>query len=103
MKKPSVFKANEDQVAVPVSVRLPAGVAYKLYLYAEQMGTSAGKMLTEILTDCFPAFDESKNEVTLRVPQVYKAMSTAKLLRGVSENDLAERILKRSEPGGDMG
>jgi hypothetical protein len=94
----------DPALTIPISVRVPARVGFLLYLYAERMNTSSGKLLTSLLEDTLPAFKESKNfQVTLRVPQVYKAMENANLLQSVNVEDLKERVAKRAEAGGPMG
>jgi hypothetical protein len=70
-------------LGIPVSVRLPGKMAYLLYLYAERMNTSPGKLLTSLLEDVLPAFTGGK-EVTLRVPKAYQVMQDANLLRSVN-------------------
>jgi hypothetical protein len=95
----------DPDVTVPVSVRLPAKVVCLLYLYAERMNTSMGKLLTSILEDTLPTFEKDSRDfkVTVRIPQVYRAMENAHLLSAVKIEELRERILKRTEPGGPMG
>ena len=95
----------DHDLTVPVSVRLPAKVAYLLYLYAERMNTSMGKLLTSILEDTLPTFEKDSRDfkVTVRIPQVYRAMEDAHLLNSVKTEELRERVLKRTEPGGLMG
>jgi hypothetical protein len=94
----------DPTLTIPVSVRLPARVAYLLYLYSERMNTSAGKLLTSLLEDALPAFTEGKKfEVTLRVPQVYQAMQHANLLNPVNAEELKERMLQRYEGTGPRG
>ncbi|MGA8658833.1 MAG: hypothetical protein WB586_22085 [Chthoniobacterales bacterium] len=94
----------DPALTIPVSVRVPARVAFQLYLYAARMNTSAGKLLTSLLEDTLPAFKESKNfEVTVRVPQVYRAMEHANLLMSVNPEELKERMLQRAEGSGPMG
>jgi hypothetical protein len=102
-KKREINTTAEDTIAIPMSIRLPAKEAYLLHLYAEQMGTSSGKMLTSILEDALPSFEDGEYKITLRMPQVYAAMRNAKLLHGVNEEYLKDRILKRADPGGDQG
>jgi hypothetical protein len=87
-------------LTVPVSVRLPAKLAYLLQLYTERMNISSGKFFTAILDDVLPAFSKaSKNSptVTLRLPQVYQALGAANLLQSVNTEDLKDRILTRGE------
>ncbi|MGA8657658.1 MAG: hypothetical protein WB586_16050 [Chthoniobacterales bacterium] len=94
----------DPALTIPVSVRVPARVAFQLYLYAESMNTSAGKLLTSLLEDTLPAFKESRNfQVTLRVPQVYRAMEHANLLMAVNQQELKERMLQRAEGSGPRG
>ena len=94
----------DSALTIPVSVRLPARVAFELYLYAERMNTSAGKLLTSLLEDTLPAFKDGKKfEVTLRVPQVYQAMQRANLLTSVNPEELKERMLQRAEGSGPRG
>jgi hypothetical protein len=94
----------DPALTIPVSVRLPARVAFQLYLYAERMNTSAGKLLTSLLEDTLPAFTEGKKfEVTLRVPQVYQAMQRENLLKSVNPEELKERMLQRYEGTGPRG
>ena len=94
----------DPALTIPVSVRVPARVAFQLYLYAERMNTSAGKLLTSLLEDTLPAFKESKKfDVTLRVPQVYHAMQHANLLMSVNPEELKERMLQRAEGSGPRG
>ena len=94
----------DPALTIPVSVRLPARVAFQLYLYAERMNTSAGKLLTSLLEDTLPAFKESKKfDVTLRVPQVYQAKQHANLLMSVNPEELKERMLQRAEGSGPRG
>jgi hypothetical protein len=94
----------DSALTIPVSVRLPARVAFELYLYAERMNTSAGKLLTSLLEDTLPAFKDGKKfEVTLRVPQVYQAMERASLLNSVNPEELKERMLQRYEATGPRG
>jgi hypothetical protein len=94
----------DPALTIPVSVRVPARVAFQLYLYAERMNTSAGKLLTSLLEDTLPAFKESKKfEVTLRVPQVYQAMQHANLLVSVNPEELKKRMLQRAEGSGPRG
>src|SRR5262249_47691529 len=89
---------------IPVSVRLPAKIAYLLYLYSERMNTSAGKLLTSLLEDTLPAFTEAKKfEVTLRVPQVYQAMERANLLNSVNPEELKKGMLQRHDATGPRG
>jgi hypothetical protein len=92
-----------DPVAIPVSVRLPTKTAFLLYLYSEQMSTSAGKLLSSLLEDVLPAFESGNFEVKLRIPQVYKAMENADLLRSVDPEELKERMLQRYEGTGPRG
>jgi len=88
-------------LGIAVSVRLPAKIAYLLYFYAERMNTSPGKLLTSLLEDALPAFTEAKkSEVTLRVPQVYRAMQGADLLRSVNTEDLKRQMLRRYQGSG---
>jgi len=87
-------------LTVPVSVRLPAKLAYLLQLYTERMNTSSGKVVAAILEDALPAFSKRSKDswtVTLRMPQVYHAMESANLLQSVNTRDLKERILTRGE------
>jgi hypothetical protein len=94
----------DPALAIPVSVRLPAKTAFLLYLYAERMNTSAGKLLASLLEDTLPAFTEGKKfEVTLRVPQVYQAMQHANLLTSVNAEELKKRMLQRYEGTGPRG
>jgi hypothetical protein len=94
----------DPALTIPVSIRVPARVAYLLYLYAERMNTSAGKLLTSLLEDTLPAFKESRNfQVTLRVPQVYRAMEHANLLQSVNPEELKKRVLQRAEGSGPRG
>jgi hypothetical protein len=91
-------------LGIPVSVRLPGKMAYLLYLYAERMNTSPGKLLTSLLEDILPAFTEDKKpEVTLRVPKAYRIMQSANLLRPVNTEDLKKRMLQRYEGTGPRG
>ena len=91
-------------LGIPVSVRLPAKIAYLLYLYAERMNTSGAKLLASLLEDTLPAFTQGKKfEVTLRVPQVYQAMQHANLLNPVNAEELKERMLQRYEGTGPRG
>ena len=91
-------------LGIAVSVRLPAKTALRLYLYAERMNTSAGKLLTSLLEDTLPAFAEGKKfDVTLRVPQVYQAMQHANLLKSVDPEDIKKRMLQRYEGAGPRG
>jgi hypothetical protein len=90
----------DPAMTVPVSVRLPAKLAYLLQLYTERMNTSTGKVLTSILEDVLPVFSKGVKEsttVTLRLPQVYRAMEQADLWQPVNTKDLKERILTRGE------
>jgi hypothetical protein len=94
----------DPDLTVPVSVRLPAKVAYHLYLYAEQMNTSAAKLLTSILEDTLPTFeDDGSFDIKVRISQVYRAMANAHLTQSVNSQELRERVLSRAEPGGPMG
>jgi hypothetical protein len=94
----------DPALTIPVSIRLPARVAFELYLYAESMNTSAGKLLTSLLQDTLPAFKDGKKfEVTLRVPQVYQAMERANLLNSVNPEELKKRMLQRYEGTGPRG
>jgi len=95
------LKADSPRVAV--SLRLAPKEAYRLYLYAEQMQTSAGKLLGSLLEDVLPTFTEETNTVTLRTPQLYKAMKASSLLRSVNTRNLEDRILKGMESGGPIG
>lgn len=91
-------------VTVPVSLRLPADQVVRLMQYAEQMNTSMAKIVTSILEDCLPAFsgqEISKNAP--RIAQVYHAMKTNDLLTTVSQEQVKDRVLQRTEPGGPMG
>jgi hypothetical protein len=90
----------DPAMTVPVSVRLPAKVAYLLQLYTERMNTSTGKFLNSLLEDVLPAFGKGDKDwptVTLRLPQVYRAMENADLLQPVNTKDLKERMLTRGE------
>jgi hypothetical protein len=95
----------DPDLTVPVSLRLPAKLAYLLFLYAERMNTSAAKLVTSILQDTLPTFEKDSKDfkVTVRIPQVYRAMENAQLLNPVKIEELRERVLKRTEPGGPMG
>jgi hypothetical protein len=94
----------DPELTVPVSVRLPAKVAYLLYFYAEQMNTSAAKLVTSILEDTLPTFkDDGSFDVKVRISQVYRAMLNAKIAQPVDIQELRERVLSRAEPGGPMG
>ena len=94
----------DPELTVPVSVRLPAKVAYLLYFYAERMNTSAAKLLTSILEDTLPTFkDDASFDVKVRISQVYRAMVNANLAQLVNSQELRERVLSRTEPGGPMG
>ena len=94
----------DPDLTVPVSVRLPAKVAYHLYFYAEQMNTSAAKLLTSILEDTLPTFkDDGSFDVKVRISQVYRAMANAHLTQSVNSQELKERVLSRAEPGRPMG
>lgn len=54
--------------------------------------------MTSILEDVLPAFTKKDDfTVTLRVPQVYRAMENSNLLQSVNTADLKEKILKRGE------
>ena len=102
-KQPGMTEID-PALTIPVSVRLPARVAFQLYLYAERMNTSAGKLLTSLLEDTLPAFKDGKKfEVTLRVPQVYQAMERASLLNSVNPEELKERMLQRYKATGPRG
>jgi hypothetical protein len=91
-------------LGIPVSVRLPAKIAYLLYLYAERMNTSGAKLLASLLEDTLPAFTQGKKfEVTLRMPQVYQAMQGANVLRSVNAEELKKRLLQRYEGTGPRG
>lgn len=87
----------DPNLTVPVSVRIPIRLAFQLQLYAERMNQSTGKIMTSILEDVLPAFNTGTAQVTLRVPQVYRAMENGSLLQSVNVRDLKERILKRGE------
>lgn len=95
----------DKSITVPISVRIPASTAYLMYLYAGRMNTSFGKIAAAILEDALPAFQNEKREymVKMRIPQVYHAMQDANLLHVVNEQDLRERVIKRTEPGGEIG
>jgi hypothetical protein len=69
------------------------------------MNTSAAKLVTSILQDTLPTFEKDSKDfkVTVRIPQVYRAMENAQLLNPVKIEELRERVLKRTEPGGPMG
>jgi hypothetical protein len=94
---------SEATITVPISIRLPARHAYLLYLNARQMNTSAAKLLTLILEDVLPAFANEDSTVRLRSPQIYKLTKDVGLLKGVNADVLKNRILKRTEPGGNIG
>jgi hypothetical protein len=94
---------GENTTTVPVSVRLPAGDAYKLYMYAEQMNTSPGKLLARLSDDIWPAFTGEDDTVTLRASKVYKRMRNVNLLKSVNAEALKDRVVKRTEPGGKIG
>lgn len=98
-----VVQSASQDIAIPISIRLPAKEAFALYLIAEEMNTSAGKLLASLLEDVLPAFHKKDESVKLRIPVVYKAMRGAGLLRAVNQRDLEDRLLKRTEPGGPMG
>lgn len=102
-RKDTLGTTTEDIIAVPMSIRLPAKEAYLLYLYSEQMGTSSGKMLSSILEDVFPSFENGDHKISLRMAQVYNALKNAKLLTSVNEQHLKDRLLKRTDPGGELG
>jgi hypothetical protein len=94
----------DPELTVPVSVRLPAKVAYLLYFYAERMNTSAAKLLTSILEDTLPTFkDDASFDVKVRISQVYRAMVNANIAQPVNSQELRERVLSRTEPGGPIG
>jgi hypothetical protein len=94
----------DPDLTVPVSVRLPAKVAYHLYFYAERMNTSAAKLLTSILEDTLPTFkDDASFDVKVRISQVYRAMVNANVAQSVNGQELRDRVLSRTEPGGPMG
>ena len=88
---------------VPVSVRLPGKLALLLYLYADRMNTSAGKLLASLLEDTLPTFESENFEVTLRLPQVYQAMERVNMLKSVDVEELKSRILHRFEGSGPRG
>lgn len=91
-------------LGIPVSVRLPAKLALLLYLYAERMNTSAGKVLASLLEDTLPAFTDGESfEVTLRLPQVYQAMERVNVLKSVDPEELKKRMLQRYEGTGPRG
>jgi hypothetical protein len=96
---------HDDHITIPLSVRLPAKTAVKLYLYSERMNTSAGKLLASLLDDVLPAFETPSTDfkVKLRLPQVYKAMQQADLLNAVNQREVEDRLIKRTEPGGQLG
>lgn len=102
-KTAAEIKPPIDDVAIPISLRLPAKTAHLLYLYSEEMSTSAGKLLSSLLEDILPAFESGKFEVKLRIPQVYKAMRHASLLRAVNPEELKQRLLQRYEGTGPRG
>lgn len=87
----------DPNLTVPVSVRVPVRLAFQLQLYSERMNQSTGKIMTSILEDVLPSFGTDKPTVTLRVPQVYRAMEAGSLLQSVNVRDLKERILRRGE------
>ena len=86
---------GENTTTVPISVRLPAGDAYKLYLYAEQMNTSPVKLLARLLDDTWPAFTGEDDTVTLRASKVYKMMRNVNLLKSVNTEALKDRVVKQ--------
>jgi hypothetical protein len=91
-------------LGIPVSVRLPAKLALLLYLYAERMNTSAGKVLASLLEDTLPVFTDGENfGVTLRLPQVYQAMQRVNLLKSVDPEELKKRMVQRYEGTGPRG
>lgn len=93
----------DPSLTVPVSVRVPVRLAFLLQLYSERMNQSTGKIMTSILEDVLPSFGTDKPTVTLRVPQVYRAMEAGSLLQSVNVRDLKERMLKRGEPKSKKG
>jgi hypothetical protein len=88
MKAQENWLHGENTTTVPVSVRLPAGDAYKLYLYAEQMNTSPGKLPARLLDDIWPAFAGEDDTVTLLASKVYERMRNVNLLRSVNAEAL---------------
>jgi hypothetical protein len=92
-------------ITVPLSVRLPVKTAVQLYLYAERMNISAGKLLASLLEDVFHSFEQHSKDFTvrLRMPQVYRAMEEADLLNAINKREVEDRLLKRTEPSGPMG
>jgi hypothetical protein len=84
-----------EEPSVPVSIRLPWSVAYLLNLYAQELNLSAGKVLTSILEDVIPAFEDKNYKEALRIPQVYHLMKEGNLLRFVDPYDFGERMERR--------
>jgi hypothetical protein len=84
-------------LTIPVSVRIPARLAYQLTLYSKQLNTSTGKIMASILEDVLPAFTEGQSGgVRIRIAQAYIVMDGADLLQAVNVTDLKEALLKRA-------
>ena len=86
----------DSSLTIPVSVRIPARLAYLLTLYSKQLNQSTGKIMTSILEDVLPAFTEGQSGVRIRIAQAYVVMDGADLLQAVNVADLKEALLKRA-------
>jgi hypothetical protein len=90
-----------EQITIPISVRLPAEQAFWLYLYGAQMNKSPGRLLADILEEILPF--ESQKALELKVSKMYSYMKEQDFLRSVNEQDLQDKLFKRTVSGGKVG
>jgi hypothetical protein len=85
---------------IPKTMRFPEPIAYQLDLISEQMGTTSGKFLNDLLEEILPAFAGNSTRVDLRSLKVYQFLQENKMLRKVdqetrSRRSVGHRILRR--------
>ena len=76
---------------------MSARIIYLLSLYSERLNTSTAKVLTNILDDVLPAFENPPQDgmIKVRIPKAYEALKQRDLLQAVNAEDLKRRLLAR--------
>jgi hypothetical protein len=87
----------DTNATFPLSARLSAQHILRLNILAAQMNTSTGKILTGLLEDFWPALDAGRENMSVRLVKLHKALKSSGMLQAVNIEDEKRKILNRGE------
>jgi hypothetical protein len=87
----------DTNATFPLSARLSAQHILRLNILAAQMNTSTGKILAGLLEDFWPALDQGKEMMPIRVSKLYKMMKGSDMLEAVNVEEEKAKLLNRGE------